>query len=170
MPIHYLSGDLFANEHHAQALAHGCNCQGAMGAGIAVEFRRRYPAMYAEYRRRCKAIPRQFNVGDVFLWKSESQPWVLNLATQEHYRGMRATYAGVEQALTAMRALADAEGIRGIGLPRLGAGHGGLAWGSVRASIERVFAGWPGALWVYETFTPAREGNVAAGGKQPYNR
>jgi O-acetyl-ADP-ribose deacetylase (regulator of RNase III) len=69
MVIHYVAGDLFANEHGAQALAHGCNCIGSMGAGIAVGFRERYPDMYEEYRRRCKAQPHLFNPGDCLLWK-----------------------------------------------------------------------------------------------------
>jgi O-acetyl-ADP-ribose deacetylase (regulator of RNase III) len=49
MAIQALAGDLFENAYHAQALAHGCNCQGSMGAGIAVGFRERYPKMYEEY-------------------------------------------------------------------------------------------------------------------------
>jgi O-acetyl-ADP-ribose deacetylase (regulator of RNase III) len=69
MPVHYISGDLLTNGVGAQALAHGCNCRGSMGAGIAAGFRERYPEMYEEYRRRCKATPREFNPGDVFLYK-----------------------------------------------------------------------------------------------------
>ena len=34
MPIECVFGDLFDNTHHAQAFAHGCNCQGAMGADL----------------------------------------------------------------------------------------------------------------------------------------
>jgi O-acetyl-ADP-ribose deacetylase (regulator of RNase III) len=83
MPIQFVAGDLFANRFGARALAHGCNCQGSMGAGIATGFRDRYPEMYTEYRRLCKAQPRQFNPGDAWLWKAEGQPWVFNLATQE---------------------------------------------------------------------------------------
>src|SRR5687768_2065687 len=78
VPIQYVSGDLFENAHHAQAFAHGCNCQGSMGAGIATGFRDRYPEMYAQYRAMCKAEPRQFNLGDVFLWQEESKPAVFN--------------------------------------------------------------------------------------------
>jgi O-acetyl-ADP-ribose deacetylase (regulator of RNase III) len=152
MPIRCLSGDLFDNECRAQALAHGCNCQGTMGAGIAVGFRERYPGMYEEYRRRCKAIPREFNPGDVFLWKDEDRPWVFNLATQEDTWRQRATYDAVEKSLTAMRALADQEGVQSIAMPRVGAGHGGLSWKKVRAIIERVFAGWSGTLYVYEQY------------------
>jgi len=39
MTTQYVSGDLFDNTHEAQAFAHGCNCQGSMGAGIAKTFR-----------------------------------------------------------------------------------------------------------------------------------
>jgi O-acetyl-ADP-ribose deacetylase (regulator of RNase III) len=74
MPVETVKGDLFANRFKAQALAHGCNCQGSMGAGIATGFRDRYPEMYAEYRRRCKAQPREFNPGDAWLWKADDRP------------------------------------------------------------------------------------------------
>ena len=152
MPIEFISGDLFADRFQAQALAHGCNCQGSMGAGIATGFRDRYPQMYAEYRRRCKADPREFNLGDAFLWKAEGQPWVFNLGTQEGVWRTRASYEAIESALKCMRQEADQEGIVRIAIPRIGAGYGGLSWKKVRAIIERVFDGWPGALHVYETF------------------
>src|SRR3954470_10280028 len=103
MPVQYISGDLFANRHHAQAFAHGCNCKGSMGAGIAVGFRERYPEMYEQYRALCKALPRRFNPGDCFLYKAEDRPWVFNLATQEDYWRSRATYGAIEAALGRMR-------------------------------------------------------------------
>src|SRR5262249_60524830 len=83
MPIEFVSGDLFANRFRARALAHGCNCRGSMGAGIATGFRDRYPAMYEEFRRRCKAKPRKFNLADAWLWKADDYPLVFNLGTQE---------------------------------------------------------------------------------------
>lgn len=155
MPISYVAGDLFANQYQIQALAHGCNCQGAMGAGIAKTFRARYPAMYTAYRQRCLARPRQFNLGDVFLWK-DGQPWVFNLATQERYgHGQQASYEAIAEALRAMRQLADQEDIRSIAMPRIGAGLGGGGWDAVRVLIEQAFADWPGVLYVFETYQPA---------------
>jgi len=59
-------------------MAHGVSCAGRMGAGIALEFRRRFPEMFQEYRRRC--YKKRLQPGDLFLWK-QSQPWVLNMAT-----------------------------------------------------------------------------------------
>jgi O-acetyl-ADP-ribose deacetylase (regulator of RNase III) len=154
VPIEFVSGNLFANAHEVEAFAHGCNCQGSMGAGIAKGFRERYPEMYEQYRARCKAEPRQFNLGDAWLWTAEGLPSVFNLGTQERFWHARASYEAIEQALIAMRQRADKEGIGSIAIPRIGVGYGGLSWRKVRAIVERVFGGWSGRLVVYEEFKP----------------
>ncbi len=156
MPIQYVSGDLFLNAHSAQAFAHGCNCQGSMGAGIAKTFKERYPQMFAAYRQRCKANPRQFNLGDAFLWKEEGKPWVFNLGTQETYWHARASYEAIEEALLKMRTLAEEEAIQRIAIPQIGTGYGGLSWKKVRAIVEQVFGNWEGHLIVYEAFLPGK--------------
>jgi O-acetyl-ADP-ribose deacetylase (regulator of RNase III)/catechol 2,3-dioxygenase-like lactoylglutathione lyase family enzyme len=155
MPVQFVAGDLFENVHHAQAFAHGCNCQGSMGAGIATGIRARYPEMFERYRAMCKAEPRQFNLGDAWLWKSDDQPWVFNLGTQEGIWRARASYEAIETSLRSMRVQAEAENIRSIAAPRIGVGYGGLSWKKVKAIIEVVFGDWPGDLIVYETFVPA---------------
>jgi O-acetyl-ADP-ribose deacetylase (regulator of RNase III) len=58
----------------------------------------------------------------------------------------------VEQALATMRALADAESVRSIAMPRIGVGYGGLSWPRVREIAERVFADWYGTIYVYEAY------------------
>ena len=63
MPIEFVTGDLFVNRVRAEAFAHGCNCAGSMGAGIAVGFKERYPAMFEEFRRQCKTKPPEFTLG-----------------------------------------------------------------------------------------------------------
>ena len=151
MPIDFVSGDLFVNRVKAEALAHGCNCTGSMGAGIAVGFKERYPAMFEEFRRRCKAKPPEFTLGDVFLWREKGAPAVFNLATQP-WPGRGATYPVVEAALNALRSTADAAGLRSIAMPRIAAGYGGLSWKKVKAQIEAAFADWSGMLYVYEEF------------------
>ena len=153
MPVHFVGGDLFVNRFHAEALAHGCNCAGSMNAGVAVGFRERYPAMFEEYRRRCRARPAEFGLGDVFFWREDGKPAVFNLGTQAR-PGFGATYAAVETALRATRARADAEGVASVAMPRVAAGYGGLSWKKVRALVEAVFADWPGEVYVYEEFKP----------------
>lgn len=153
MPVEFVSGDLFVNRVGAEALGHGCNCAGSMGAGVAVGFKERYPAMFDEFRRRCKATPPEFGLGDVFVWREDGKPVVFNLGTQPR-PGRGATYPVVEVALRAMRAAADREGIHSIAVPRIAAGYGGLSWKKVRALIEAAFADWPGTLVVYEEYQP----------------
>lgn len=127
-----------------------------MGIGVAKGFQENYPDMYEEYRRRCKAEPSEFNLGDSFLWKDDDKPWVFNLATQKHYWRCRASYDAIGKALKTMKAQADAEGISSIAMPRIGAGYGGLSWKKVRPIIERVFDNWPGKLYVYESYKPGK--------------
>jgi N-glycosidase YbiA len=159
MPIRFVSGDIFDNEHGARALAHGCNCQGSMGAGIARTIRARYPDMFEEYRSRCKSEPRLFNLGDCWLWKEADRPWVFNLGTQEGYWRSRASYEAIEAALRVMRGQADAEAITSIAIPRIGVGHGGLSWKKVRAIVEAIFGDWLALLIVYEDFVPGEAAN-----------
>src|SRR6187549_2368115 len=126
MPIEFVAGDLFVNRVKAEAFAHGCNCAGSMGAGIAVGFKARYPLMFEEFRRRCKAKPPEFGLGEVFFWREEGKPAVFNLGTQPR-PGRGATYPVVEAALKALRSAADDARIRSIAMPRIAAGYGGLS-------------------------------------------
>jgi O-acetyl-ADP-ribose deacetylase (regulator of RNase III) len=148
VPTTFLAGDLF--RANLPALAHGCNCAGAMGKGIAVEFRSRFPARYAEYKQRCAT--KRFTPGDVFAWK-EGDVTIYNLGTQKTWR-TPATLSAIEASVTEMVRLADAAGITRVGLPRIGAGLGGLAWTDVRAFLATVGASASVELVVFEDYKP----------------
>jgi len=45
-------GDLF--QSRAQTIVNTVNTVGVMGKGIALEFKRRFPAMYQDYLERCE--------------------------------------------------------------------------------------------------------------------
>ena len=149
MPASFLSGDLFAYPG-LDALAHGCNCAGAMGKGIAVEFRARFPQMYEEYKRRCKEG--RFRPGDVFEW-AEGAMTVYNLGTQATWR-TKAKLGDVETALRTMVELASIRRVKRIGLPRIGAGLGGLDWSFVRDFISKLGDTTATELVVFESFDP----------------
>jgi O-acetyl-ADP-ribose deacetylase (regulator of RNase III) len=128
-----VTGDLF--DLGLPAIGHGCNCAGAMGAGIAVEFKRRFPGMYLEYRRRC--LHGSFRLGDIFVWDRDPGVVVYNLATQP----MPRPSASLDAIATSARAaLADAEqrGLARLGVPRLGAGLGGVVWPEVATVLRRA--------------------------------
>ncbi|MCA9677048.1 MAG: macro domain-containing protein [Myxococcales bacterium] len=147
MPAVFVRGDLFADST-LDALAHGCNCAGAMGKGIAVEFRKRFPRMFAAYKQRCE--DGLFTLGDVFVWKDEGRT-IFNLGTQKTWKH-RAELDAIEKAMRRMVAIAEREGLRHIGLPRIGAGLGGLVWEDVRRAVRRVGEATTVRLVVVETY------------------
>ena len=81
--VNYIKqGDIFQLEG-IHSFAHGCNCAGAMGKGIAVQFKLKFPKMYEEYRILCKNG--QFLPGDVYTYQHEKGV-VFNLGTQKSWR------------------------------------------------------------------------------------
>ena len=83
MSIPCVTDGLFDNGHDSRAFDQRCNGQGSTGGGHRRDLPVSLPGMEEEYRRRCKAEPRRFNVGDCRPWEVESQPWAFNLVTQE---------------------------------------------------------------------------------------
>ena len=81
--IRYIEkGDIFRIEG-VSSYAHGCNCAGAMGKGIAVQFKDKYPEMYFEYKLLCKE--NKFCPGDVFDYDYGNRH-IYNLGTQATWR------------------------------------------------------------------------------------
>jgi len=119
--------------------AHGCNCAGAMGKGIALQFKKKYPKMYIEYKNLCKSG--KFNLGDVFQYKYD-KGYVFNLGTQKHWR-TRAKLNAIEESIDRMLCFASKNNIDKISLPKIGAGLGGLNWDDVKQIIEKVNAKYP---------------------------
>lgn len=51
--ITYVKGNLFGAPLNS-VLAHSCNCKGTWGAGIALDFRKKFPMTYRAYQAMCK--------------------------------------------------------------------------------------------------------------------
>jgi O-acetyl-ADP-ribose deacetylase (regulator of RNase III) len=136
-----MEGDLFGIGF--PAIGHGCNCLGVMGAGIAVEFRRRYPDMYEEYRTFCKAGLAE--PGDVLPYDAADGTVIYNLLTQP-LPGATATVAHIVAAMARTIEDCKARSIGQLGIPRIGAGHGGLKWEDVREGLKELMGGDPFSL------------------------
>ena len=126
-------GDIFklADIH---CYAHGCNCAGAMGKGIAVQFKNKYPDMYLQYKKRCKQG--EFKLGDIFEYQSNNDH-IFNLETQKDWR-TKATLEALKTAFLKMLESATKQNIRAIAMPKVGAGLGGLPWESVKSVLEEL--------------------------------
>lgn len=147
--IRYIEkGDIFRIEG-VSSYAHGCNCAGAMGKGIAVQFKDKYPDMYLEYKLLCKE--NKFCPGDVFDY-DYGNGHIYNLGTQATWR-TRAKIEYIEKALIQMLELASGDNVTAIALPAIGAGLGGLKWDNVKAVLNKVSNDYPNVdLYVVETY------------------
>lgn len=150
MTVAYRAGDLF--DSGLPGLAHGCNCAGVMGAGIAVEFRRCWPAMYQQYRSACQAG--KFQLGGVYVWRTfipdgDAGPVIFNLMTQQA-PGVQAELPAIGKAVRTMTGWAEYHGLAAVGMPRIGAGLGGLAWPAVAEVIEKAAGPSPVQVIVFE--------------------
>lgn len=123
--IRYLKTSIF--DSPAKTLVNPVNCVGVMGAGLAVEFKRRYPDMFHDYRHLCETG--EIQPGYLHIYQ-ESPKWVLNFPTKLHWKDpSRIEYiqSGLWSFVKHHRAL----GIVSVAFPKLGCGLGGLRWGEV---------------------------------------
>src|SRR5438128_9567908 len=82
--VRTLIGDLFQSQ--AQTLVNTVNCVGVMGKGVALEYKKRFPDMYADYVARCAAG--QVRLGEPYLFRRLWPPWILNFPTKDHWRSV----------------------------------------------------------------------------------
>lgn len=149
MPTIFTKGDIF-NTPGIRAYAHGSNCAGAMDAGVSVAFKKRFPRMFEEYAARC--ADNRFRLGDVFVWnEADTGETVYTLAIQEHWK-KKAKLAAFTAAAKKMVDLAAKERVTQIGLPRIGAGLGGLDWLRVKMVLTEIGDATNVGLVVFEQF------------------
>lgn len=130
--IRVLVGDLLSSQ--AQTLVNTVNCEGVMGKGIALDFKRRFPQMFADYVVRCSR--HEVRLGQPYLYKSLLSPWILNFPTKDHWRSV-ARIEDIVTGLTYLERHYKVWGIQSIAVPPLGCGNGGLEWKVVGKTLYR---------------------------------
>lgn len=113
-------GNIFTTK--AQTIVNTVNCVGVMGAGIAFEFRLRYPKMYFEYQKFCEEG--LIDIGKLWRYRAEDRE-ILAFPTKKDWRyPSKEAYLhkGLEKFVATYRSL----GIESIAFPILGADKGGI--------------------------------------------
>jgi len=139
--IRYTTGDILRAE--AEALVNTVNCVGIMGRGIALQFKKAFPANFKAYAMACKR--KEVQPGRMCMFDTgalTSPRYIINFPTKRHWRG-KSRIEDIEAGLVALVDEVKARGIRSVAIPPLGSGLGGLDWNQVRLLIERAFAGLP---------------------------
>lgn len=130
--IHQI-GDLFSTSAHA--IGHGVNVDGAMASGIAVQFRDRFPEMHEEYKKLCKTG--ELAPGGLMVYEAGPGLYVYNIASQDR-PGPNASYEWLAEGFRRALAVAEADGLTRIALPRIGSGIGGLDARMVESMLSEI--------------------------------
>jgi O-acetyl-ADP-ribose deacetylase (regulator of RNase III)/uncharacterized protein YwgA len=130
--INILVGDLF--ESQCQTLVNTVNTVGIMGKGIALKFKKRFPDMFEDYVKRC--AEGKVRLGEPYLYKRLTPPWILNFPTKEHWRSV-SNLSDIVRGLKYFEEHYKEWGITSIALPPLGCGYGQLEWKIVGPTLYR---------------------------------
>lgn len=156
--IEFVTGDFF--DYKADIRINTVNCVGVMGAGVALEFKNKYPEMFRAYVDVCKR--KEIAPGKPFLWEEYdlfSRCIIINLPTKLHWRNP-SEYDYIERDLIWLRNfLRDKNEKTVVTLPALGCGHGGLNWGIVKDKIIHYLGDLPAKILVFEPSSSNKELN-----------
>jgi O-acetyl-ADP-ribose deacetylase (regulator of RNase III) len=115
----------------AQVIVNAVNTVGIMSAGIALEFKLRFPDMYKDYYDRC--AKGQVELGKPYLYGN-----VLNFPTKDHWKTPSKT-EWIDQGLHHFVRNYKNLGIKSIAFPKLGCGRGGLDWIKIQKMMIYYF-------------------------------
>lgn len=127
--LHFIHGDIF--ESPARVLVNPVNCVGVMGAGLALQFKKRFPVEFTTYKSICRDNKLKPG-GCVFLTNQNvpvGQKLVLAVATKGHWKNST-ELEYVEKILHDIQLVSrrTPERIQSIAIPMIGCGCGGLDW------------------------------------------
>jgi O-acetyl-ADP-ribose deacetylase (regulator of RNase III) len=136
MSIVLSSGNLLAAD--VDALVNPVNTAGVMGKGLALAFKKAFPACFAPYQKACRE--KSLVVGQVLtVPRQEPGKFVIHFPTKEHWRSpsrLEFLRAGLPSLVEEVRRHA----IGSLAVPALGCGLGGLLWKDVEPLL-REFLG-----------------------------
>lgn len=108
-------------------LAHCISSDYALGAGIAIEFAKRFRLKQQLKVKGTGIYPDCIQIGKVF-----------NLVTKQKY-WHKPTYQSLEESLVLMKDLIELRDIKYLAMPKIGCGLDRLQWGRVREIINNIF-------------------------------
>lgn len=130
---------------NAQAIVNTVNCVGVMGAGLALEFKLRFPQMYKDYSELCRR--KEIKPGNLTVYRDDSTPLIINFPTKNHWK-YPSQLKWIEQGLQHFVQVYTQWGITSVAFPKLGCDRGGLNWSDVYQLIQKYLQDLPN-LTVY---------------------
>ena len=133
--IKYYEGTVFNTP--AKTIVNTVNCVGVMGAGIALEFKLRFPKMYEDYKEKCKK--HLVRIGRPYIYSYSDKLWILNFPTKKHWRN-KSEIEWIEAGLKYFRKNYYKVEMKSVAFPKLGTNNGGLDWNDVKDLMEKYLS------------------------------
>lgn len=140
--ITYKKGNIFTTE--CDVIVNTVNCSGIMGAGIAYEFRLRYPTMFERYKELCNK--KLLTIGKLWIYElketeklSERYARVMNFPTKNFWK-LPSKIEYLEKGLIKFSETYLEKNITSIAFPLLGTSKGGLEIEDVTKIMEKYLS------------------------------
>jgi len=139
--IKYVKGNLLDafDNGDVKIIAHGCNCVGGFGSGIAGQIAERYPLVKVRYKE-------LYGTGEAKLGffqtnHIEGKGWVINCGTQREYSPIGQKHADYDSIRKVMHLLLSFSKNFGSvpAIPKIGCGLAGGDWPTVEKIINSIF-------------------------------
>lgn len=127
-------GNLFNS--NAMAIVNTVNCVGAMGKGIALDFKLRYPEMFKEYQKIC--FKHILKPGQILPY-TKSTPIILNFAIKDDWKDP-SRVEWIEQTLQKFVDNYHSMGITSVAFPWMGAMNGGLPFETIQSLTRKYLS------------------------------
>lgn len=140
-------GNIFDSK--ADVLVNTVNCVGVMGKGIALDFKKRFPAMFSDYSERCAA--HELKPGKPYYYHDLAGASVINFPTKDHWRSpSKLSY--IIDGLDWFVENYESYGIKSVAFPPLGCGNGGLTWDIIGPIMYQKLIKLPIYIEIYAPF------------------
>jgi O-acetyl-ADP-ribose deacetylase (regulator of RNase III) len=156
MAVEIAKGDPL--EQRVDAIVNAVNAVGVMGKGIALQFKRKWPANYKAYEAACKR--KEVVSCKMFVFDNGGlvEPkYIINFPTKRHWR-QPSRMSDIECGLVDLVFQVKSLKIKSIAIPSLGCGNGGLSWSDVKPRIEAAFEELPEVN--VKLFAPATDDEI----------
>ena len=150
MNIVFKRGNIFDDK--AEAIVNPVNCVGVMGAGLALEFKSRFPDNYNLYRRAC--LNNELEIGKCFITQcsgNNNPEYIVNFPTKLHYRHL-SKLEYIIAGLTDLVIRLKQREVKSVAIPAIGCGLGGLKWELVLEEIIKAFNSTDFIIHIYKPY------------------
>ena len=130
-----IRGNLFTTK--CQFIVNSVNCEGVMGAGIALYYKFRYPEMFKEYQIQCKKG--NIAIGKLWMYYASGSKTIISFPSKDKWRNP-SEYRYLEEGLQEFVRIYKKKNVTSVAFPLLGVSKGGLSEASVLDLMKRYLS------------------------------